>query len=171
VTDPSTSYDGQVLAYAAGMLAASATWALICNATAPAKSRIVLIDGGDIAVTGEDSTRNWDGVMIDRSEAPVAQVSIRTPMTEEEIGVGSYRRTGTIAIGLTIRPPKEYHPAQASIWATNAIGCIKKEIKDQQGQSGKLAKITVNSEQMTIIDGTGALGGCCQTIITIDWRA
>lgn len=170
MTDPSTSYEGQVLAYAAAMLAASTTWAGICNESAPAKSRIVLIDGGDIAVTGEDTTRNWDGVTIDNG-APIAQIAIRTPMVEEQVGVGVYRRSGTVAIGLTIRPPQEYHPAQASVWATNAIGGIKKDIKDQQGQSGKLAKITVGSDQMTIIDGTGANGGCYQTIITIDWSA
>jgi hypothetical protein len=76
-----------------------------------------------------------------------------------------------VDILLTFIAPEEYHPAQAAVFATDVIGGIKKDIKDQQGQVGKLAKVSVKSEPLMIIEGTEALGGCFQTILHIEWRA
>jgi hypothetical protein len=170
VTSLATSYESKALEFAMAMFAASTTWAAICDESAPALSKVVLIDGGDKAVTGEEYFRNQAGDTI-LEDPPFATISMQGPIKETELGVGVYQRTGTVAIGLTIMAPREYHPAQASVWATNIIGNIKKEIKDQQGTSGKLAKVEVNSEPMTILEGTGANAGAFQTIITINWRA
>jgi hypothetical protein len=152
------------------MLAASTTWADVCNEAVPAKSRIILIDGGDTAITGEIPAKNADGDELDNLP-PLAIISMKTPMVEEEIGVVTNRRSGTVDILVTISAPEDYHPAQAATWATNVFGGIKKQIKDQQGQSGKLAKVSVKSEPLVILDGTEALGGCFQTILHLDWRA
>ncbi len=170
MTDPATSYEGYVIAYAAAMLAASPAWSYACGDSVPPRSRIILIDGGDPSVTGDAIARNIDGEDIDEAP-PFAQISIREPMKEDLIGVGVYRRSGTVSIGLTIKAPEGYHPAQAGTWATNVIGGIKKDIMSQQGQVGKLARITVTSEQITILDGSSAFAGCFQTIITISWSA
>jgi hypothetical protein len=170
VIPTTTSYEGQVIAYALAMLAASTTWADVCSESVPAKSRIILIDGGDTSITGEIPARNSDGDELDNLP-PLAQISMKTPMIEEEIGVVTNRRSGTVDILVTITAPEDYHPAQAATWATNVIGGIKKDIKDQQGQVGKLAKVAVKSEPLMILDGTEALGGCFQTIIHIEWRA
>ena len=170
VIPTANSYEGQVIAYALDMLAASTTWATVCSESVPAKSRIILIDGGDTSITGELPARNSDGDTLDNLP-PLAQISMKTPMVEEEIGVVTNRRSGTVDILVTISAPEDYHPAQAATWATNVIGGIKKEIKDQQGQLGKLAKVSVKSEPLMILEGVAALGGCFQTIIHIEWRA
>jgi hypothetical protein len=169
MTDPSNSYEKAALEYAAGMLAASTTWGLVCNEALPAKSRIVFINGGDEQILGEAVVVNWLNAEIDATP-PLAQIA-HDSFNEEEIGVGVRKRSGRINIGIRLSAPAGYLPANAAKWATDAIGSIKKEIVAQFGTSSKLAKGNVNSEPLTILPGDASSPGSYMTIIHIDWRA